>query len=118
MLQRRRSCILEAIEQCRKLEPSVNLSQLIAFLYICENEGLSTAELAVVMRTSRATASRVARSLTAADYHLTLPPSVGWVAPSKDAAAAQYKGLHLTKAGLELRRRLDEIIAEGRMLAG
>ena len=110
---RRRNAVLETLELLRGCERSVNLTQVIAFLYICENEGLSISELALMLKTSRATASRVARSLTEPGYGLTLPPSWGLVEVFADEdPGSPSKGLHLTQAGRDLRSRIGDIIRE------
>ena len=60
---RRRDSILEALVAFRKLSPRISVNEIMAFLYTCENEGLSVQELAFVAQMSQSAASRSLRSL-------------------------------------------------------
>jgi DNA-binding MarR family transcriptional regulator len=109
-LPRHRDSILEALEILRAAEPAISLTHTLAFLYICENEGLNISELSAVCRTTIATASRTARALTAATAHDTIKPSAGWVESRPNPADSKGRVLYLTEAGQQLRARIDVVI--------
>ena len=107
---RRRDSVLEALLAFRALAPRVSLSEIIAFLYTCENEGLSVQELAFVTGMSQSAASRNLRGLGRADNPWSKPPALGLVEPYLRPSDARSHVLHLTPAGEKLRDQLDEII--------
>ena len=111
-MPRRRDSLLEALETLRAAEPAVSLTHTLAFLYICENEGLNVSELAGVCHMTIATASRTARALTAPNAPDSLRPSAGWVESRPNPTDSKGRVLFLTEAGRRLRDRLDLIIAE------
>jgi DNA-binding MarR family transcriptional regulator len=111
-LPRRRDSLLEALEALRAGEPAISLTHILAFLYICENEGLNVSELAAVCRMTIATASRTARALTAAGAPDSLKPSAGWVESRPNPTDSKGRVLFLTDEGRRLRDRLDLIIHE------
>lgn len=106
---RRRNALLEALELFRAEDPNTRLSTVLAFLYLCENEGFCVSELAAASGMTMATASRAARSLIA-------PGAPGALAPALGLAELRHHGkiraLHLSAAGRELRDRLDETIVQ------
>lgn len=75
----------------------------MAFLYICENEGLSVHELAHVARLTDTTASRSSRSLAS--------PPQALVRLHRHEDYGVMLRLRLTEAGVQLRDRLDAILA-------
>jgi DNA-binding MarR family transcriptional regulator len=115
--RRQRNSALEVIERLRRAEPGVNLTQALAFLYICENEGLNVSELAQVCRTTRATASRTAHALTAQAAPGSLAPYAGLVEMRPNPAAAHGQLLHLSPAGRRLRDEIDVVIARAQTIS-
>lgn len=111
-MPRRRDSVLEALEILRGAEPAVSLTHTLAFLYICENEGLNISELAVICRTTIATASRTARALTAKSAPDCLRPAAGWVESRQNPTDSKGRVLSLTEAGCQLRARIDQVIHE------
>lgn len=111
-MPRRRDSLLEALELLRGAEPAVSLTHTLAFLYICENEGLNVSELAAVCRMTIATASRTARALTAPGAPDSLRPSTGWVESRPNPTDSKGRVLFLTDEGRRLRDQLDLIIRE------
>jgi DNA-binding MarR family transcriptional regulator len=109
-LPRHRDSVLEALEILRGAEPAISLTHTLAFLYICENEGLNISELAAVCRTTMATASRTARALTAPTAPDTMKPSAGWVESRTNPADSKGRVLFLTEAGRQLRAQIDVVI--------
>jgi DNA-binding MarR family transcriptional regulator len=105
---RRRNALLEALELFRREGQEVRLSSLIAFLYICENEGLCITELADLSGVSLATASRAARSLISAAEPGALPPASGLVRLGR---RGKIRPIELTEEGRRVRRRLDDVIS-------
>jgi DNA-binding MarR family transcriptional regulator len=113
---RRRNAVLQAIELLRRLDPAINLSQVRAFLYICENEGLSVSELAELLAMTRATGSRVVHSI-ARDAPGDAGSAVGLVGLSPSERGEPLKSIRLTAAGRHMRDRLDAIIAQADPIA-
>ena len=60
---RPRDSLLEAILALKALDARISVNEIVAFLYVCENEGLSVQELAYVAGLTQSTASRSQRSL-------------------------------------------------------
>jgi DNA-binding MarR family transcriptional regulator len=110
--RRRRSAVLEILERFRRLHADLNDSAILAFLYICENEGLNICELAQICRIAEATASRVARRLAARYTPDALHPGVGLVELRANPFDQRGKLLFLTPAGIEFRDSIDALIAE------
>lgn len=104
---RRRNALLEALEFFRCEDPNTRLSTVLAFLYLCENEGFCVSELAAAAGMTLATASRAARSLASPDAPGALPPALGL---AELRPQGKVRALHLTPAGRALRDRLDETI--------
>ena len=114
---RRRNALLEGLEAFRRLEPAVNLTQVVAFNYFAENEGLSISELAYLLGATRATGSRTARSLLARDGNEALAPYLGLVTITATKGEPS-KSIVLTGLGRQMRGRIDALIAEGMRIEG
>ena len=110
---RRRDCLLEALLAFRGLSAGISVNEILAFLYICENEGLSVQELAFVAQMSQSAASRSARGLGPADSPWSRPPALGLVKAYLHPSDGRSHLLHLTDDGKHLRDRLDDIIRRG-----
>jgi DNA-binding MarR family transcriptional regulator len=116
--RRRRNSVLEALERCRSAcDGAVSITHVLAFLYVCENEGLMVAELASVLRVTRATASRTARALASRETADSLPPYLGLVEVRSGEADQRVRALHVSAKGAELRDRIDEAIRKRRTIA-
>ena len=107
---RQRDCILDALLAFRALNPRVSVTEIIAFLYTCENEGLSVQELAFITGMSQSAASRNLRSLGRPGTPWAKPPALGLVDPFLRPSDGRSHVLHLSEAGERLRERLDAII--------
>ena len=114
---RRRNAVLEALEAFRRLEPAVNLTHVLAFNYVAENEGLSISELACLLGMTRATGSRTARSLLDRDGDEAMAPYLGLVTISSTSGELS-KSISLTASGRQMRERIDALIAEGTRIEG
>lgn len=110
---RRRNSVLASLERIRAGAAPVNLTQVLGFFYICENEGLSVSELAMLLRTTTATASRTVASLGEGDPAERL----GLVASAVNENHAQGRRLTLTAEGRRLRDEIDRLIAEAAPIA-
>lgn len=110
---RRRDCILEALSLFRALNARVSVNEIIAFLYTCENEGLSVQELAFIAGMSQSTASRSLRGLGPPGTAWARPPALGLVEPFLHPTDGRSHLLHLTEEGARLREQLDAIIDRG-----
>ena len=106
---RQRNAILEALEMFRDLHPGMTLGNMIAFMYTCENEGLTILDLAQVSGFYLATASRTIRAFSAPDADGAMSPALGLIEITQ---TPRGKTIHLTDAGRKLRAQLEDIIAE------
>ena len=59
---RPRNTVLACLHLFKALDPRVSVNEVMAFLYVCENEGLTVQDLAVVGRLTQSTASRSLRA--------------------------------------------------------
>jgi DNA-binding MarR family transcriptional regulator len=108
---RSRDSILQALLLCRQLHPNFGLNDLISFLYLCENDLITIAELAELCPFTTATTSRSIRSLAEPEAPGALPPRLGLVRLVPNPEDLRGRLLTLTPAGQELRERLDGVIA-------
>ena len=94
----------------KALDPRISVNEIVAFLYTCENEGLSVQELAYVAGLTQSTASRSLRSLGRPGSDWAQPPALGLVEAFLNPQDGRSHVIHLTDQGRELRARLDEMI--------
>lgn len=111
---RRRNTLLAGLVLLKKLAPDITLSEMLAFLYVAENPGVRVKDLAALMETTDATASRASRSLLAPDDPGAREPGRGWLLMASNGREAVSRHLYLTEAGVELVRRLDVLIESAR----
>ncbi|HYE50803.1 MAG TPA: hypothetical protein VEB20_14505 [Azospirillaceae bacterium] len=109
---RRRSSPLEILETFRRIDPEVALKDVCAFLYVCENEGISVGELAYLLGTSRSTTTRTVAYL--AEGVAGGPPLVDLRPWPQDW---RVKIVRLTAEGRALRDRINGVVAEARPVA-
>jgi DNA-binding MarR family transcriptional regulator len=109
---RRRDSLLEALRLLRKVHAGITVNQIAAFLYTCENEGLSVQELAFIARISQSAASRSLRCLGPAGSAWSQPPALGLIEPFLHPTDGRSHVLHLTERGRRLRDQLDELIRQ------
>jgi DNA-binding MarR family transcriptional regulator len=109
---RPRDSLLEALTYFKALSPGVTVNEIIAFLYTCENEGLSVQELAYICRMTEPTASRSIRTFGPADSPWSRPPALGLVEAFMNPKDGRSRVIHLTEAGREARRKLDAVIRQ------
>lgn len=107
---RPRDSLLEAILTFKALDPRISVNEIAAFLYVCENEGLSVQEVAFVAKLTQSTASRSLRALGPPGSEWSQPPALGLVEAFLNPSDARSHVVHLTARGRELRDRLDQII--------
>lgn len=105
---RRRNALLEGLELFRDLYPAITLGNMIAFLYACENEGLTILDLSQVSGFYLATASRTIRAFSEPDKEGAMSPALGLVALTQ---TDHGKAIRLTEAGRRFRDQLDQVIA-------
>lgn len=117
MMARRRNSFLQLLERFRELHPGLVVADLIAFLYICENEGLNITELAQLGRFTGATASRRARALAGPDTPSPRPPSLDLVEIYEGGDDARARQIFLTAKGRAMRDAIAEMIASAIPLA-
>jgi len=105
---RSRNAILEALEVFRELHSGITLTNMMTFLYVCENEGLTLLDLASVSDLYLATASRTIRAFLAPDAEAALYPALNLV---RIVPTPRGKTVCLSDAGRAFRDLLDEIIS-------
>lgn len=108
---RRRDTVLAAIETFRALDMGINMSNILVFLYVAENEGISVTELATISGLTKPTASRSIRALTPRGSRWALSPYLGLVELCAQGPARNSKTIRLTRQGRDLCARLDRLIA-------
>ena len=111
---RRRNTLLAGLVLLKKLAPDITQSEMLAFLYVAENPGVRIKELAALMETTEATASRASRSLLDAGDAGSRPPGRGWLIMASNGREAVSRHLYLSAAGIELVGRLDALIESAR----
>ena len=111
---RRRNTLLAGLVLLKKLGPDITQSEILAFLYVAENPGVRVKELAALMETTEATASRASRSLLDAGDPGARAPGRGWLLMASNGREAVSRHLYLTEAGVELVQRLDALIESAR----
>ena len=109
---RPRDTLLEAVLALKACDTRISVNEIIAFLYVCENEGLSVQELAYVADLTQSTASRSLRALGPAASPWSQPPAVGLIEAFLNPHDGRSHVIHLTPQGRAFRERLDEIIRE------
>lgn len=113
---RRRNTLLASLVLFRRLAPDITVSEMLSFLYVAENPGVRVKELAVLMATTGATASRASRALLSAGDAGVLSPGRGWLLMASNGREAISRHLYLTEAGAELADRLDCLIRSARTI--
>lgn len=115
---RRRNSLLACLVHLRRLAPTLTLTETLAFLYVAENSGVRVKELAELMTTTQATASRAARSLVSEGDPGALSPHRGWLVMSSNGRENISRHLYLTPLGAEITERLDAMIARAQPIRG
>ena len=109
---RRRDTILAAIEAFREESLPRSLTALTLFLYICENEGLTVSELAHVARVHVAMAARIVKTMAGEAHETPLAPERVIFELRTSAEDKRLKLIHLSPRGLQIRERLEQLIAD------
>lgn len=107
---RERDSLLEALLALKEIDPRISVNEVIAFLYTCENEGLSVQELAYVAQLTQSTASRSLRALGPEGSDWSHPPALGLVEAFLNPNDARSHVIHLSERGRDVRDQLDQII--------
>jgi DNA-binding MarR family transcriptional regulator len=107
---RPRDSLLEAIVALKALDARISVNEIVAFLYTCENEGLSVQELAYVAGLTQSTASRSLRSLGRPGSDWAQAPALDLVDAYLNPTDGRSHVVHLTDKGRVLRDRLDDMI--------
>ena len=107
---RPRDTLLDAILALKARDPRISVNEIVAFLYVCENEGLSVQELAFVGGLTQSTASRSLRSLGRPDSPWSQAPALGLVEAYLNPTDGRSHVVHLTEEGRALRDQLDDMI--------
>ena len=110
---RRRDTVLATLEIFRGLDVGITTNNIVTFLYLCENEGISVTELAALAGLNPATASRSIRSLAAPGARWSLAPHLGLIEVLGYGVSRNSKTLRLTPLGAEIRDRISALIELG-----
>lgn len=103
--------LFRAIEAMRAASGRLTLRQAIAFLCVCESEGLSLQELAFVSRLSKQTASLAVKFMAAKDSEHQAAPLLRLERHPSDARLLQ---VFLDEGGRSLRDEINAAILEPR----
>ena len=109
---RARNTVLAALHLFKAFDARVSVNEVMAFLYVCENEGLTVQDLAMVGRLTQSTASRSLRALGPADSEWSLQPALGLVRAYLHPNDGRSHVIQLTELGLDLRDRIDGLIRQ------
>ena len=108
---RKRSALLEALELLRETDPGLTLTQIMALLYVADEEDpLPLPDLQRRMDVTANHAWRTAQALAAGEACPPLVVRERWKASTASA-------LRLSPAGLRLRTELDQIIEAARPIS-
>lgn len=108
--KRKRNACLAALEKMIAWRSDILLKDVVAFLYICENEGATLRELAILARLDQSTASRtISRLAGAADRSQRSPEAL--IRPCTRNDDKRARTLLLTPHGIALRDDIEGIIA-------
>jgi DNA-binding MarR family transcriptional regulator len=110
MRRRRRNSCLAAIEHMRRQHGDIRLTDAIAFLYVCENEGMNVRELAQLAGLTPSSASRAARRLATREAPRALAPFLGLIELDRQSTDRRGRTLTLTANGRQLRQEMDSLI--------
>lgn len=114
LAKRQRNSVLDALEIARHAVPTMSVTDLIAFFYVCENEGLNMRELSHLTRLSEPMISRTTRKMASVGSAISLPPAYGLLEVRVNASDRRGRTLHLTAAGETLRQQIEACIAQAR----
>ena len=109
---RRRDTILAALEMYREGCGPRNLTSLMQFLYVSENEGLNVSELAHVSRTSVSVTARTVRVLAGELRGARLPVNQCIFELRGVDDDKRLRFVHLTDYGQAMRQRFDGLISD------
>lgn len=106
-----RNTLFVAVDAMRETFPSLTLRQTIAFLYVCENEGLNMRELAYVSKLSVQTVSRAVRGMAEGGPEQACQPLLRLERHPSDN---RLRLIFLSEAGVALKAKISRAIAARR----
>ena len=109
-----RNSVLAALEIARRSAPALSVTELVAFLYVCENEGLNMRELSQLMGLSDRMISRISRRLATAGSAICLPPAFGLLDIRVNPSDRRGRTLHLSSVGEVLMLQFETCISQAR----
>ena len=104
--------MLRALNLFRALGSGIGLNQLVVFLQVAEQEGLSVQDIARNCGLTQSAASRNLRAIGRADADWSLPPALGLVEAFLCATDERRHVIYLTAAGLDLKVRFAASLHE------
>jgi DNA-binding MarR family transcriptional regulator len=113
---RKRSCIVDALEQFWELGPDLSLADLLVFLEIAESPACTRSNLANRLELTPIIASRALRTLLTNDFPEAIRPAVGLVEVRTSSRDHRTRMAWLTPAGRELVERMNAIVQAGHTL--
>ena len=115
---RKRNAVLAALETFRDQGCPRGLLALVLFLYVCENEGLTISELALVGRIDVSSAARLVKRLSSAADDAPAEDGVVLFELSTESDDKRLKFVHLSADGRKLRDRIEDLIAGAAPIRG
>lgn len=109
--------LMKALACLREGHPGLTFTEIVTFLAVAENEGVTISGLARLCGYTIATASRTARSLTAPEDPGALAPYRGLVRLMRGPDENRSRFVFLTPAGVALCHELDRIVTESARLS-
>jgi len=109
---REAGALMKALACLKARNPGLTFTEIVTFLAVAENEGVTISGLAKLCGYTIATASRTARSLTAPEDPGALAPYRGLVRLMRGPDENRSRFVFLTPAGVALCRELDGIITD------
>ena len=108
---RPRDSLLEAILALKAQDARISVNEIIAYLYVCENEGLSVQELAFVAGLTQSTASRSLRSLGRKGSDWAHPPAIGLVDAGHNCVDCHKLAEHIVPPDLNIEIFQETVVA-------
>lgn len=112
-----RNGCLSALEHLRKRRTDLDLSEALTFFYVCQSEGITVSELAVLSHLTLSVVFRAARRLAAPDASETLAPCFGLIDIQPQPGEQRERTLVLTARGRMLKSEIDSITAKAKLPA-
>lgn len=109
---RTRGSLFQTVGLFKALDERISVNEVLAFLCVCESEGLTVQELADLAGLTQSTASRSVRALGPAASPWSQPPALGLVEAFLHPNDGRSHVIYLTAHGRDVRARLEALVRE------